>query len=84
MLNEIKQEKYLICKLLIIDHCKERLSNEDLIMIDEYLSDYFFHNMDELKYFTKDSCQKILQYLPKTNEVWNNYFNSQNLLDKLK
>lgn len=84
MLDKIKKEKYLLLKLLIIDYYKERLSNEELIVIDEYLSDHFFHNINELKYFTKDSCQGILQYLPKTNEVWNNFFDSQNLLDKLK
>lgn len=84
MLDDIKKEKSLLFKLLIIDYCKENLSSKDLIAIDDYLSDCFFHNMDELKYFAKDSCQGILQYLPKTNKIWNNFFDSQKLLNKLK
>ena len=90
LLKQIKQMDDLNQKMLyvyfVICHNEDKdffTLQSNLSLVDEYLSNIFVNSIDQAE-FTSDSYSFVRKFLPKTNEVWNDYFNSLFLLKKLK
>ena len=89
LLKQIKQMDDINQKLLYV-YCVIYHNNDkdfftlqsNLSLVDEYLSNIFIDSIDQAE-FTFDSYSLVRKFLPKTNQIWNDYFNSLRLLKKL-
>lgn len=83
-MDDINQKMLYV--YFVIYHNKDKdffTVQSNLSLVDDYLSNIFVESIDQIE-FTFDSYSSVRKFLPKTNEVWVNYFNSQRLLQKLK
>lgn len=83
LMDDLDQQ--LLYVYFVIDHNKDEdflFLQSNLSLVDDYLSSIFVDSINQIK-CTSNSYSSVRKFLPKTNEVWNDYFNSLRLLQKL-
>lgn len=83
LMDDLDQQ--LLFVYFVIDHNNDKdffTLQSNLSLVDEYLSNILIDSINQIK-CTCNSYLSVRKFLPKTDEVWNDYFNSLLLLSKL-